>query len=124
MQVWKFPKGINAKDLKARLAESRQAETLSLPGEMMTSSERVPTVSSATGSQRGAPGQLPGRQGQLRQSLLVPGRESPRWLSQQQVETQPTPMQFSPRMPRKLCLKQCRRNAFKFGDVLMESMRS
>ena len=99
LQVWKFPKGINAKDLKARLAESRQAEILGLPGEVMPSSERVSTVSSATGSERGAPGQLPGRQGQLRQSLLVPGRESPRWLSLQQVETHLTPIPCSPACP-------------------------
>lgn len=80
--MWKFPKGINARDLKARLAESKQAETLGLPGEVLPA-ERISAISSMSSERppQSGRGPLPN----LRQSLLVPGKESPRWLSLQQV---------------------------------------
>ena len=83
-QVWKFPKGINARDLKARLAESRQAETLGL-SEEVPPPEGAPFSSISMPAEKGLPAVQLGSKGKLRQSLLVPGRESPRWLSLQQV---------------------------------------
>lgn len=84
LQCWKFPKGINARDLKARLAESRQAETLGLAEEALPQ-EGTPVASISAAAEKGLPALQPGNKGKFRQSLLVPGRESPRWLSLQQV---------------------------------------
>ena len=88
LQVWKFPKGINARDLKARLAESKQAEALGLLEEALPP-QGPPAASISAASEKGLPALQPGSKGKLRQSLLVPGRESPRWLSLQQVYSSP-----------------------------------
>ena len=84
LQVWKFPKGINARDLKARLAESRQAETLGLQGEAPLS-DRDPLTPVSAAAEKGLPAGQPSSKGSARQSFLIPGRDSPRWLSLQQV---------------------------------------
>ena len=86
--MWKFPKGINARDLKARLAESRQAETLGLSEEVLPP-EGAPLAHISMPAEKGLPALQPGSKGKIRQSLLVPGRESPRWLSLQQVPFSP-----------------------------------
>ena len=82
--MWKFPKGINARDLRARLAESRQVETLGLSEEALAP-EGALTASISAAAEKRSPAVQPGSKGKLRQSLLVPGRESPQWLSLQQV---------------------------------------
>ena len=83
-QVWKFPKSISARDLKACQAESKRAEALGLPGEVLPS-EGAPAGASTAAPDQATSLMQPSSSRGLRQSIIVPGRESPRWLSLQQV---------------------------------------
>lgn len=84
IQAWKFPKGFNVRDLKS-LTEPKPEPLLGLPGEVMPSetghkahmSERSDTSSDSASSRWPAGGR--------RASLLLPGKEDPKWLSLQQV---------------------------------------
>lgn len=89
LQVWKFPKGFNVRDLKAHVeAKPEPLLPVGLPGEVTPSetghktrvSERS-DASTDSFSSAASRGNTSGR----RASLLLPGKEDPKWLSLQQV---------------------------------------
>jgi hypothetical protein len=85
VQVWKFSKSFNVRDLKAHL--DIKPEQLGLPGEVMPS-EQAPKPQSPQERSPEAPSAAPVKDSRgHRASLLVPGKQSPRYLHIQQVPT-------------------------------------
>lgn len=85
--MWKFAKGFNVRDLKAHL--EAKPEPLGLPGEVLPSEQAAhpPKLRPLDRQQPTSPESSGRGSGGRRASLLIPGKESPRWLSLQQVIT-------------------------------------